>query len=257
MNNVIKTMPEIPRVVESIFSRFMTDMKTLIPEFQKEANQDCKWSWLLNADGTHVIRNNAYMREVPISKHWEEVSTYYFQKTLESIGSKVIPKGLLSMSDRNYHFEYEGAPLIVCADAKVSKEKGEHIPHPKGLKIHIGINQCPDSILGCTRLKQPQYGRQLSEKNGVKILCFDLFVNYDFNEDFTYTIKHYGIAWIPYETGFDIQGYGAKSDPEMRMRLKDPRLFRIHSLAFESDPQTQGSTPSDNIEHQVAELPTQ
>jgi hypothetical protein len=266
MKSVIQTRPEVPRVIQSIFSRFMSDMETLIPEFQKEANQECKWSYAMNPDGSYVIKKSkkgvkSKVKNVPpLQVFWEQFSGHHFLKTLESVGSNVKPKGLLAMSDRVYQFNYEGTPYIVCGDGKVSSESDEHVPDSQGLKIHIGVNQCPDDRISIYKSK-PQVGRQPNENNDIKVFCLSLFLNYDFNEDdFTYTIKHYGIAWIPGGNEFDIKagvGHSGKSTNEMRMRLKDPRLFRIHSLAFESDPQTQGSTPSDNIEHQVAELPTQ
>lgn len=260
MNSIIQTKPEIPGVIQSIFSRFMSDMKTLIPEFQKEANQDCKWNYVMNPDGSYVMKKGNKVKNNHLPVFWEQFSGHHFLKTLESVGSNVKPKGLLAMSDRVYMFEYERIPYIICGDGKVSIESDEHVPDSQGLKIHIGVNQCPDDRVSIYKSK-PQFGRQPNEKNSVKIFCLSLFLNYDFNEDdFTYTIKHYGIAWIPGGNEFDIEagvGHSGKSTNEMRMRLKDPRLFRIHSLSSESAPQTQDSTPSDNIEHQVAELPTQ
>jgi hypothetical protein len=260
MRSIIQTRPEIPRVIQSIFDRFMSDMKTLIPEFQKEANQDCKWNYVMNPDGSYVMKKGNKVKNNHLPVFWEQFSGHHFLKTLESVGSNVKPKGLLAMSDRVYQFNYEGSPYIICGDGKVSIESDEHVPDSQGLKIHIGVNQCPDDRVSIYKSK-PQFGRQPNEKNSVKIFCLSLFLNYDFNEDdFTYSIKHYGIAWIPGGNEFDIEagvGHSGKSTNEMRMRLKDPRLFRIHSLAFESAPQTQDSTPSDNIEHQVVELPTQ
>jgi len=256
MNSVIQPKPEVPRVIQSIFSRFMSDMKTLIPEFQKEVNEDCRWSWDMTPDGNIARRGNAELRNNPLSVYWEQFSGHHFLKTLESIGSNVRPKGLIAMSDRVYMFEYEGIPYIICGDGKVSTEHNEHVPDSQGLKIHIGVNQCPDDRVSIYK-SQPQIGCQPTEKNGIKLFCLDMFLNYKFNDDFTYTLKHYGIAWIPAGNQFDIEKVSGKSTNEMRMRLKDPRLFRIHSLSSESAPQTQDSTPSDNIEHQVAELPTQ
>lgn len=255
MNRILPTKPEIPRVVESMCSKFVSIMKKEIPEFEKEVNRDCKWSWDIKPDGSHVRRGSADLRNNPLSVYWEQFSGHHFLKTLESIGSNVRPKGSTEMSDRVYQFNYEGVPYIICGDGKVSTEQNEHVPDPQGLKIHIGVNQCPDDRVSIYK-SQPQTGRQPIEKNGVNIFCLDMFLNYEFNEDFTYTLKYYGIAWIPSGNEFDIEGFGGKSTSEMRMRLKDPRLYSIHSFASESDPQTQDSTPSDNIEHQVVELPT-
>jgi hypothetical protein len=224
-----------------------------LPEFAREVNRDAPWSWCLNPDGTRIRKHNHDVKNIPLPAAWEQFSGDWFRETLTSIGSDVRPKVLPVVPDRVYSFSFGGITYIIGADGKISQEKGEHVPDAYGLKIHIGVNQCPDSILGCAYDKKSQFGRQPDQLNGTKILCFDLFLNYGFNEDFTYTIKHYGIAWIPYATEFDIEGAGGKSPSEMRMWLKDRRLFRIHSFVAESVPQTQDSVPSSSTEPQAAE----
>ena len=249
-------VPKIPSVIQSIFDTFMSKMDSLIKDFGKEANDDCRWSWDMKSDGSHAKRGNADLRNNPLSVFWEQFSGHHFLETLQTIGSDARPKGLQAMSDRVYQFNFEESPYIICGDGKVSTEENEHVPDPIGLKIHIGVNQCPDDRVSSFH-DQPQVGRQPTEKNGIRLFCLDMFLNYEFNKDFTYTIKHYGIAWIPAGNEFNIEGYAGKSPSEMRLRLKDPRLFVIRSLAYESAPQMQDSVPSDSTEHQVASLPTQ
>ena len=240
--------PEVPKVIKSIFAAFMSAMQYQIPHFIKEVNEDCRWSWGMTPDGNIARRGNAELRNNPLSVYWEQFSGHHFLKTLESIGSNVRPKGLIAMSDRVYMFEYEGIPYIICGDGKVSTEDNEHVPSPLGLKIHIGVNQCPDDRVSIYK-SQPQTGCQPTEKNSIKLFCLDMFLNYKFNDDFTYTLKHYGIAWIPAGNQFNIEKVAGKSTSEMRMILKNPELFMIHSISSESALQIQDSTPSGNIEH--------
>jgi len=250
MSQILNKLPSIPLVVSAIIQAYMKLMINRLPEFVREVNRDGQWSWPLNPDGTHVRKGK---RNNPISHSWEHFSGDCLRQTLTSIGSDVRTKVLTVVPDRVYSFSFGGTTFIIGGDGKVSNESNEHVPDPTGLRIHIGVNQCPDSILGCTYDKKSQFGRQPDQLNGTKILCFDLFLNYDFNDDFTYTIKHYGIAWIPYGTEFEIEPIVGKARAEMRMRLKDSRLFTIHSFVAESVPQIPDSVPSSSTEPQAAE----
>ena len=149
-------------------------------------------------------------------------------------------------------------------DFEEYKPKGKNPMDINGLKIHLGIAQHTRTftdLLNNTRtnlepLPSPVVGKQLREIDGKPVYTLVSFMKWGYTDSHGYFVNSVGIAEFPHEN--DVYAIaGKQKGKELRFIITNPALYSIHSFAFESAPQTQGSTPSDNIEHQVAELPTQ
>ena len=149
-------------------------------------------------------------------------------------------------------------------DFEEYKPKGKNPMDINGLKIHLGIAQHTRTftdLLNNTRtnlepLPSPVVGKQLREIDGKPVYTLVSFMKWGYTDSHGYFVNSVGIAEFPHEN--DVYAIaGKQKGKELRFIITNPALYSIHSFAFESDPQTQGSTPSDNIEHQVVELLTQ
>jgi hypothetical protein len=153
--------------------------------------------------------------------------------------------------------------LIDDNDFEEYKPKGKNPMDINGLKIHLGIAQHTRTftdLLNNTRtnlepLPSPVVGKQLREIDGKPVYTLVSFMKWGYTDSHGYFVNSVGIAEFPHEN--DVYAIaGKQKGKELRFIITNPALYLIHSFASESDPQTQDSTPSDNIEHQVVELPT-
>jgi hypothetical protein len=132
-----------------------------------------------------------------------------------------------------------------------------------GIQIHLGIAQHTRTfthILNKARselvpLENPVVGKQLREIDGKPVFTMVSFLKWSFSEEEGYFATSVGIAEFPHENHVYAIA-GKQKDTELRFVITNPDLYSVHRFASESAPQIQDSTPSDNTEHQVAELPT-
>jgi hypothetical protein len=154
--------------------------------------------------------------------------------------------------------------LMTDRDFKIYGWYGKNQLGFSGLQVHLGLAQHTRTfthILDKDRTKlvaqnNPVVGKQLREIDGKPVYTLVSFMRWGYTEQRGYFVDSVGISEFPHEN--DVYGIaGKQKGKELRFIITNPALYSIHSFASESDPQTQGSTPSDNIEHQVVELPTQ
>lgn len=153
--------------------------------------------------------------------------------------------------------------LMTDRDFKIHSWYGKNQLGFSGLQVHLGPSQHTRTfthILDKDRTKlealpTPFIAKQLREIDGKPVYTLVSFMRWGYTEQSGYFVDSVGISEFPHEN--DVYAIkGKQKGIELRFIITNPTLYSIHSFSSESDPQTQDSTPSDNIEHQVVELPT-
>ena len=208
-------------------------------------------------------------QDQPINSNFEALVNEAAGSTLREMGIEY----WVGVTDHKSDTHLETDDFILQLDAKGClvddndfeeySPKGKNPMNISGLKIHLGLaqhNRTFTQMLNRTRtelvdLPKPVAGLQLREIDGKPVYILVSFLKWGYTESRGYFADSVGIAEFPGEEHV-YAAAGKQKDTELRFIITNPELYSVHKFASESAPQTQDSTPSDNTEHQAAELPS-
>lgn len=192
----------------------MKNLLSSIPLFMERITKRCR---------EPTSKDNA------LATNYENLVDYVAKNTLNEMKISWYPAVCQYLSDTSI----ETDKFILQLDAKVCESKdGDFRVSTKGLKIHCGQSQTSLSSIAKNVVIQ---GRQSSIIDEKPVYTYLSFMRWKYDQK--YSAISIGLVDIPHDEAERSIAAG-KQASELRMYIKNPQLWSIHSYVSESSSQT-------------------
>lgn len=200
---------------------FMKNLTSSIPVFMDRVTKRCR---------------APAPKDKTLATNYEQLIDYVAKSSLTEMGISWYPAVCQYLSDT----AVETDTFILQLDAKVCEyTDGDFVVSKKGLKIHCGEAQ---TSLSSIAKKVEVKGLQSPVIDGKPVYTYLTFLRWGYKEK--YFATSVGLVNIPHDES-QRSVLGGKQTSELRMHIKDPLLWDIHSYASGLAPQIQDSALSE------------